>query len=75
MRIKMENLKVKIDEIYIPITFKNPKKKKLQERIAFYEKNAEYKVPIVVTENNKGYELIDGYTSYLVAKFYGYSKV
>lgn len=60
-RVKFVYLK----NIKIPEYFTNPKQKKFQERVEYFCKNKKFKVPIVINENN---ELLDGYTSYLIAK-------
>ena len=44
-----------------------PKANKLYERIEYYDRTKQFLVPIVLNKNNI---LIDGYTSYLVAKAY-----
>ena len=60
-RVKFVYLK----NIKIPEHFTNPKQKKFQERVEYFCENKKFKVPIVINENN---ELLDGYTSYLIAK-------
>jgi hypothetical protein len=66
--------KIYLDDIKIPENFKRvkPKKDKLKERIAYYEKTGEFFAPIVLNKDNV---LLDGYISYLIAKRYGISKV
>lgn len=62
--------KIKLDDIVIPNKFKKhpPKINKLASRIIYYLTNHEFEAPIVV--NNK-FVLVDGYTSYLIAKKVG----
>jgi len=57
--------KEKLENIKIPKHFVKPKQKKLKERLEYFAQNKIFKVPIVINKNG---ELIDGYTSYLVAK-------
>lgn len=56
---------IKVDDIYIPEYFVKPRKEKLKERKTYFELNKNFENPIVLDENNM---LIDGYTSYLIAK-------
>ena len=69
----MNNI-VKLKNIIIPSSFKKkkPRLDKLTERMEYFEKTGLFFVPIVVTDD---LVLIDGYTSYLVAKKYNLNKV
>lgn len=57
----------RLDKIIVPQTFKEhpPRRRKLNERMFYYEMYGKLPVPIVITDRNN---LIDGYTSYLIAK-------
>lgn len=63
---------IDINLIKIPKKFTKPKKEKLDHRFEFYNKNKCFEVPIVINANN---ELVDGYTSYLIAKKYNIKTV
>ncbi len=63
---------IKISDIKIQKKFKAPNKKKLDRRYTYFDTNAKFEVPIVVDSKNN---LIDGYTSYLIAKHYKFSHV
>lgn len=65
---------MKLDKIKIKESFKKtqPAEWKINLRWEYYRKNGELHSPIVV--NRKGY-LVDGYTSYLIAKAEGIKKV
>ena len=58
------------EDIKIPKEFKQhyPSKSKMQERWSFYNKYQEPKVFMIVNKDNV---LIDGYTTYLIAKKIG----
>ena len=58
--------------ITIPKEFAKPRKEKLNSRIQYYNENKCFEVPIVINTNN---ELVDGYTSYLIAKKYNMKTV
>ena len=58
---------IDIKDIKIPKYFTKPNPKKLKERFDYYKQNKRFKAPIVIDSN---YTLIDGYTSYLIAKNY-----
>lgn len=68
------NKMVKLDDIIIPRSFekKKPKLDKLTERMEYFEQTGLFYVPIVVTDD---LVLMDGYTSYLLAKKYNLTKV
>ena len=63
---------IKISDIKIPRKFKAPNKDKLKRRYTYFDTNQNFEVPIVVDNQNN---LIDGYTSYLIAKHYNFSYV
>lgn len=63
---------IKISDIKIPRNFKAPNKDKLKRRYTYFDTNQNFEVPIVVDNQNN---LIDGYTSYLIAKHYNFSYV
>lgn len=58
----------RLNKIKIPKEFENhpPKLLKMQYRLNYYKETKKFLVPIVIKENL----LIDGYTSYLIAKKY-----
>ncbi len=60
----------RLDKIMIPIEFIEhpPKDGKIIARKIYYMMYHKFKVPIVITNKCN---LIDGYTSYLIAKKYG----
>lgn len=58
---------IDLKNIKIPKKFTKPRKEKLEHRFKYYEKNKCFEVPIVIDKN---YMLVDGYTSYLIAKKY-----
>lgn len=56
---------VKISNIKIPKKFSKPKFKKITKRKEYFEKYGYFRSTIIL--NNKNY-LVDGYTTYLLAK-------
>lgn len=62
-----EPYKVKVSDIIIPEEFKatKPRFKKMIQKREFYRKNDRFESKIVL---NKDFLLIDGYTSYIIAK-------
>lgn len=64
-QIEKKYVLIPIDYIKIPEHFTEPKKWKMKERLNYYYKNKCFKTPIVINNEN---ELVDGYTSYLIAK-------
>lgn len=58
--------------IKIPENFTKPNKNKLKNRIEYYNKNKCFEVPIIIDPSNM---LLDGYTSYLIAKQYNLKTV
>ena len=59
--------KVKVSDIVIPVEFKatKPRFKKMIQKRKFYRNNDRFESKIVL---NKDFLLIDGYTSYIIAK-------
>lgn len=55
----------RLSKIKVPEHWCLPNFYKLMERTVYYAQYKRYKVPIVVDKNNM---LVDGYTSYLIAK-------
>lgn len=64
---------VKLADIKIPEYYKKPNKNKLKSRIQYYIKNKCFATPIIIDKETK--MLIDGYTSYLIAKKYNFEIV
>lgn len=65
---------VRLSDIVITENFlkHSPNKYKLAQKYDWYEKNGEFQSPIIL---NKNYELVDGYTSYIIAKDFDLGKV
>ncbi len=63
---------IDIKNINIPDYFKKPNKKKMEEREKYFRQNSKFEAPIIIDQYNN---LIDGYTSYLIAKKYEFSTV
>lgn len=63
---------IDIENINVPEYFKKPNKKKLEEREKYFRQNSKFEVPIIIDQYNN---LLDGYTSYLIAKKYEFSTV
>lgn len=66
------NVVIETDLIKVPKHFTKPGKSKLNKRIEFYNKNKYFEAPIIIDPNNT---LVDGYTSYLIAKKYNLKTV
>ena len=67
--IKLNKVKImRINDIRIPKEFQKPRTEKMNERIEYFKKNQNFETQIVVDKDNN---LIDGYTTYLIAKKYG----
>lgn len=66
------NIVIETDLIKIPKHFTEPRKSKLNKRIEFYNKNKYFEAPIIIDPSNT---LVDGYTSYLIAKKYNLKTV
>ena len=60
-------VEVDISKIKIPKNFSKPNQKKMQRKIKYYRENNKFESQIVI---NTDYTLLDGYTSYLIAKNY-----
>lgn len=56
---------VKISDIKIRKDYKKPKKEKMQKKTKYYEMHRYFKSTVILDDNNY---LVDGYTSYLLAK-------
>lgn len=63
--LSTQNFIIDINLIKIPENFAKPSKNKLNARFEYYNKNKHFEVPIIINAKNV---LVDGYTSYLVAK-------
>lgn len=63
---------IDMKNITIPEKFAKPRKEKLNSRIQYYNKNKCFEVPIIIDKDNM---LVDGYTSYLIAKKYNMKTV
>lgn len=63
---------LKIDSIKIRKDFNKPNPKKIALRKIYYEKHHYFRSQIVVTKNNY---LVDGYTTYLIAKEEGFNYI
>ncbi len=70
--LSMPNVVIDINLIKIPKHFTKPRKNKLNKRIEFYNKNKYFEAPIIIDPSNT---LVDGYTSYLIAKKYNLKTV
>ena len=70
--LSMPYVVIETDLIKIPENFTKPNKNKLKNRIEYYNKNKCFKVPIIIDPSNM---LLDGYTSYLIAKQYNLKTV
>lgn len=64
---------IKLADIKIPEHFIQPRKDKLKRRIVFFNKNKKFATPIIIDKDTK--MLLDGYTSYLIAKKYNFEIV
>ena len=63
---------VKIDNIKILKVFKTPKHEKINSRRKYYKKYKYFRSMIVLNKNNY---LLDGYTTYLLAKEAGFDYI
>ena len=65
---------MKIDNIKIFPTFQEnpPKPEKLERKILYYTRTGKFESEIII---DKSGQLIDGYTSYLIARLYGLNEV
>lgn len=64
---------VKLVDIKIPEHYTKPRKDKLKRRTEFFNKNKCFATPIVIDKETM--TLLDGYTSYLIAKKYNFEVV
>lgn len=65
INIPKEGEVVKINNIKIQENFKRPKSQKLKQRRKYYERYNYFRSTIVLSQDNY---LLDGYTTYLLAK-------
>lgn len=65
-------VEVDISKIKIPKTFSKPNPKKMQKKTEYYKQNHKFESQIIIDTD---YNLIDGYTSYLIAKNYNKGSV
>lgn len=65
-------VEIEISKIKIPEHFSKPNPKKLQQKFKYYKENHKFESQIVI---DLDYNLIDGYTSYLIAKNYNKTTV
>lgn len=56
---------VSLKKIKIPDYYVKPKVEKMIQRMHYYNMTKKFFVPIIIDKNNM---LVDGYTSYLIAK-------
>lgn len=72
-RINKKSRIIKLVDIKIPEHFTKPNKNKLKRRTEYFVKNKCFATPIII--NRKTLMLVDGYTSYLIAKKYNLENV
>lgn len=70
--LSMPYVVIETDLIKIPENFTKPSRNKLKSRTEYYNKNKRFEVPIIIDPSNM---LLDGYTSYLIAKQYNLKTV
>lgn len=72
--IKSTTSIINLDKINIPSNFKRelPAESKIAERYSFYKRTGSFDREILVDEH---YNLIDGYSTYLVCKMVGITKI
>ncbi len=63
--LKETAVEIEVDKIKIPEHFSKPNPKKMQQKYNYYRKNHKFESQIIIDPN---YNLLDGYTSYLIAK-------
>lgn len=63
--LKETAVEIEVNKIKIPEKFSKPNPKKMQKKYNYYRKNHKLESQIIIDPN---YNLIDGYTSYLIAK-------
>ena len=63
-----------LKDIDIPINFlrQHPRQEKMKQKWAYYRQTGEFESPILL---NRNFELVDGYTSYIIAKTENLHKV
>ena len=71
-KLSEKNVIIDLKNIKVPEDFTKPNKKKLESREKYFRSNSKFKVPIIIDSENN---LVDGYTSYLIAKKYEFSTV
>lgn len=72
--IKSTTCRINIDKIRLPDNFKRdlPNEEKIMQRYQFYKKTGSFDREILVDEH---YNLLDGYTTYLVCRMLGLTKI
>lgn len=65
-------VEIEISKIKVPKHFSKPNPKKLQQKYRYYRENHKFESQIVIDPD---YNLVDGYTSYLIAKNYNKTTV
>lgn len=70
--LKETAIEIDINKIKIPKHFSKPNEKKLKEKFKYYKKHHKFESTIIIDTD---YNLIDGYTSYLIAKNYNKTSV
>ncbi len=60
-------VEVEINKIKIPEHYAQPNQKKMRKKFEYYIKNHKFESQIII---DSAYNLLDGYTSYLIAKNY-----
>ena len=65
---------VDLKDIDIPINFlrHHPRQEKMEQKWAYYRQTGEFESPILL---NRDFELLNGYTSYIIAKTENLHKV
>lgn len=63
---------IDIDKIIIPGHYKRPGAEKLKRKKQFFIENGYFESNIIIDENNK---LIDGFTTYFIAKVYEFKYI
>ena len=65
---------VDLKDIDIPINFlrHHPRQEKMEQKWAYYRQTGGFESPILL---NRNFELVDGYTSYIIAKTENMHKV
>lgn len=63
---------IDIDKIIIPEHYKRPGAEKLRKKKQFFIENGYFESNIIIDENNN---LIDGFTTYFIAKVYDFKYI